>query len=145
MGNAELSNAYGVCLMRAGELDKAVDVFQGLCLSSSVCFKLDASALCLANYATALLLKGNVSGCVGVLRQARNQAHPAVRRLLDAIARWRSSLSWVERLRMVTSGRLLEKPVDLGREPGDVTDDSEASIARVPGLEAGHATVAPSL
>jgi hypothetical protein len=132
VGSAELTNAYGVCLMRAGELDKAIDVFQGLCLSGSVCFKTNVSALHMANYATALLLKGNVSGGVGVLRQTRDQSHPAVRRLLSAVARWRGSLSWIERLRMVMSGRLQDKPVELGGEPGEVMDDADVPDAPEP-------------
>jgi hypothetical protein len=126
MGNPDLSNAYGVCLMRAGALDKAVEVYQNLCLNGSVCVKLNASTLHLANYATALLLKGNLSGCWAVLRQARDPSHPAVRRVQDAIQHWRRSLSWIQRLRMTLTDHPPGKPVDLGFEPGELMGSSES-------------------
>ena len=118
MGNPELSNAYEFCLLRAGELDKAVDVYQGLCLNGSVCFKPGSSTLHLVNYATALLLKGNVSGCLAALHRAPDPSHPAAQRLLDAIQRWQRSLGWVQRLRMALASYRPAKPVELGFEPG---------------------------
>ncbi len=126
MGNSDLRNAYGVCLLRAGELDKAVDVYQSLCLNGTICFKPNVSTLHLANYATALLLKGNRSGCLAALHQARDESHPAVRRVKDAIQRWRRSLTWMQRLRLVMSEHLPEKPVDLGTEPGELTNGANS-------------------
>ena len=38
-GSLELGNAYGVCLMRAGDYRRAVDVFRSLVLSDGgICF-----------------------------------------------------------------------------------------------------------
>jgi Flp pilus assembly protein TadD len=126
MGNSELRNAYGVCLMRAGELDKAVDVYQSLCLNGTICLKPNVSTLHMANYAAALLLKGNLSGCLAALHQAPDQSHPAAHRVKDAIQRWRRSLTWMQRLRLVVFGHLPEKPVDLGTEPGNLTNGANS-------------------
>ena len=79
MGNADLRNAYGVCLMRAGELDKALDVYQALCLSGTVCLKPNVPTLHRANYAAVLLRKGNLSGCrTACIRPPTSPTRPCV-------------------------------------------------------------------
>lgn len=97
MSNVQLRNAFGVCLIRAGELDKATDTFRALCVGEGVVLKSDADPLHLTNYATALLLKGNVSGCLNILQHLRDSEHAATARLRDAVERWRASLSWWQR------------------------------------------------
>jgi len=124
MESAELRNAYGVCLMRAGKLEKAVEAYQTLCLNGSVCLKANVPTVHIANYATALLLTGNLAGCRAALRQVREPAHPAGVRLDKAIERWQQSLTWVQRMRLYLGGAVPEKPIDLGGAPGvGVIDD----------------------
>ena len=120
ISNSTLSNAYGVCLMRCGELDKALDVYHNLCLSTSVCVKRDVPAEHMANYATALLLKRNVSGCRAVLQQIRESSNPAVVRLRSAIYQWEQSLSWAQRIRLKLLGRMPSRPIELPFPPGDL-------------------------
>jgi Flp pilus assembly protein TadD len=118
--NAELRNAYGVCLLRAGQIDKALELYQTLCLNGSICLKRDVPTLHMANYATALLCAGNLAGCQAALRQVRDPAHPAVTRIRDAIQRWRQSLTWLQRMRSCFGDRLAERPVELGFDLGDL-------------------------
>jgi hypothetical protein len=120
LSNSTLANAYGVCLMRCGELDKALEVYRNLCMSTSVCVKRDARAEQLANYATALLLKRNLSGCVRALREIRDPSHVAAVRLQDAIHQWKRSLSWTQRVRLRLWDHVPSQPIELGFPPGDL-------------------------
>lgn len=96
--NEQIRNAYGVCLMRIGEHDKALEVYRGLCISQGVCLKPDAPVVHLVNYATALLLLHNISGCMDILRQVPALDHPGAMRLRSAVDRWRKSLNLWQRL-----------------------------------------------
>lgn len=124
MSNAELRNAYGVCLMRAGELDKALEVYRGLCISDGVSLKSKAPVVHLVNYATALLLKRNVPGCLSVLRHIPNSSRPAAARLLSAIDRWRRSHTWFQRLKSALSDRVPATSIELDFPPGELPDEN---------------------
>lgn len=117
--NDLVRNAYGVCLMRTGEVDRAVEVYRDLCIERGVSLKRGTLPVQLANYATALLLQGNLSGCLSVLRQLRTP-HPAAERLRGAIARWGQSLPWLRRLGVKLGAYEPRIPVDLGFPPGDL-------------------------
>ncbi|HKQ49715.1 MAG TPA: hypothetical protein VJZ71_16700 [Phycisphaerae bacterium] len=96
--NAEIRNAYGVCLMRLGEFAKALEVYRGLCISQGVSLKPDAPVVHLINYATVLLLLQNVAGCIDILRQIPASSHIGATRVQSAVDRWRRSLRWWQRL-----------------------------------------------
>lgn len=117
--SAEMRNAYGVCLMRAGDLDKAIETYRGLCVGEGVNLRSDAPPVHLTNFATALLLKGNLTGCLDILHHLQGSPHPAAARLQAAIDRWRQSLTWWQRLGLSTGAYEPRKPVDLGFPPGD--------------------------
>ncbi|MBU0637966.1 MAG: hypothetical protein KKB50_03810 [Planctomycetes bacterium] len=119
--SAELSNMYGVALMRAGETAKAVEVYRGLCLNESgFCLKQDLPTTVKANYATALLLAKNVSGCQATLREIAEQNDPYVLKLRAAIDRWRRSLGWWKRLAFDWYGAEPDGPVPLDFPPGEL-------------------------
>ncbi|MBE7506191.1 MAG: hypothetical protein HS101_07870 [Planctomycetia bacterium] len=99
--NDEIRNAYGVCLMRLGELDKALEVYRSLCISQGVCLKPDAPVAHLINYATDLLLLQNVAGCIDILREIRASSHPGAARVQSAVDQWRRSLRWWQRLSLL--------------------------------------------
>jgi hypothetical protein len=121
MGSSELSNAYGVALMRAGEAVKAVEVYRRVCLDvSGVCLKAKLPTVLKANYATALLLAKNVSGCLVLLREIAQEQDPYMQKLRAAIDRWRRSLSWWERLAFDWYGADPDKPVPLDFQPGEL-------------------------
>ena len=117
----EMRNAYGVGLMRAGEFNTAIDVFRSLVLDSSgVCVKPDVPDTVLVNYATALLLARNVTGCVEALKDVRVQNHAGVIRLLSAINEWKKQMSWWRRAWLRLSGVSPSITVVLGYAPGEL-------------------------
>lgn len=117
-----LRNAMGVCLMRAGKAAQAVDVYRDLLMiPGGISLKLDAPTLHAVNYATALLLMGNVSGCRTIVDDIPGAPHPSVVRLRAAIAAWKRTLSPIQRLRCALLGEA-PKPVSLDFPPGELTD-----------------------
>ncbi|HUU99297.1 MAG TPA: hypothetical protein VM487_26490 [Phycisphaerae bacterium] len=125
-GSPEVSNAYGVSLMRAGEIAKAIEVYRNLVISESgVCLKINAPTLFKTNFATALLLAKNVSGCLSVLQEINDEQNAAVMRLRAAITRWRQSLTWWQRLWFELSGEAPDQAVPLDFQPGELFDTRE--------------------
>lgn len=119
--SSELKNAYGVALMRAGEPDKAVELYRGVCLyPDSVCYKTNVPAVFMVNYATALLLTKNVSGCLAVLAEINQHKSDYMRKLRTAIDRWRRSLGWWKRLGFILYGVKPDRPVPLDFPPGEL-------------------------
>jgi hypothetical protein len=85
----------GVCLMRIGCVDRAVDLFRSLVLMpGTVQERSDVSNAAKRNFATALLMKGLPSGALSVLTETHNLDHPMAVRLNSAIKQWEKSLSW---------------------------------------------------
>jgi hypothetical protein len=115
-----MRNAYGVCLMRAGRIDKANAVFRELVLPGTGFFlDPEAPTVFKTNYATVLLLGTHVNGCVEVLSQIEDQNHPSVIRIRSAIAAWKRTLGPVRRWLSPLLG-LPEKVVPLTFAPGDL-------------------------
>lgn len=112
-------NAYGVCLMRTGQIDKANELYRKLVLPSGG-FYLDPNAPTVfkTNYATALLLGKHVDGCLGVLSEIAEPTHPAVVRLRDAIGTWKGTLGPLRRLLTFLFG-VRSANVPLPFQPGD--------------------------
>jgi hypothetical protein len=120
-GSLELGNAYGVCLMRAEDFHRAVEVFRSLVLSDGgVCLRADVPTAVKTNYATALLLAGNVSGCLFTLQEIGQEQDPTIIRLRAAIDRWLASLTWWQRLWFKAAGEAPAKPVPLDFAPGEL-------------------------
>jgi hypothetical protein len=121
----QVRNALGVCLMRLGRVDKAVEVFRSFVLMpGTVLERPDVSNACKRNFATALLMKGFPSGAMSVLAEIREPGHPVTLRLNCAIRRWEGSLSWFRWLDWKLNG--IEPPmcqVPLEFEPGEFDFD----------------------
>lgn len=113
-------NAYGVCLMRMGQIDKANELYRKLVLPSGGFF-LDPNAPTVfkTNYATALLLGRHVDGCIGVLGEIAEPTHPAVMRLHNAVNAWKQTLGPVRRLLTFLLG-VRSANVPLPFQPGDL-------------------------
>lgn len=111
-------NARAVCLMRLGQPQQAVSIYRSLLLRSDVLIREDAPAVFVVNFATALLLTGNIAGAISTLEEMPQKNDPGAGRLRKAIDRWRKSLSIVERLRFFFSDELANRPVRLDFEPG---------------------------
>jgi hypothetical protein len=85
-----LTNAAGVCQLRLGDAKVAVDTFRGLVLAAGgVVLRDGVPAVFKINFATALLADGNLPGGLRVLDEIRDEGHPAVRGIRDAIRRWK--------------------------------------------------------
>ncbi len=106
-------------------------VFRELLLNpGSTWMRPDLPTVYKANYATALLMAGHPSGCLEILGEINNGAHPSVERLREAIRRWEAGLSFWQRLnwrigKIEPTGR----PVQLAFAPGEF-DEPEATASR---------------
>jgi hypothetical protein len=115
-----LTNATGVCLLRLGQAERAVDVFRGLVLvPGTVCVRPDAAPVHRCNFAAALLAAGNVAGGLRALDEVGDEGRPAVGRLRAAVRRWREGLSFWQRLRWHLGGSP-PRPVDLDGDLGEL-------------------------
>jgi hypothetical protein len=93
------TNALGVCQLRLGNAAVALDVFRGLVLTSGgLVLRPDVPTVFKTNYAAALLATQNVSGCLGVLIEVRDDNNPAVQKLREAIRRWKSGLTFWQKV-----------------------------------------------
>jgi hypothetical protein len=89
-----LANAAGVCQLRLGNTQTAVDQFRALVLASGgLILREDVPTAFKTNYATALLASGNLSGGIRVLEEIRDEDNPLVERLRSAIHDWKKSLT----------------------------------------------------
>lgn len=123
-GSHELMNAYGVILMWSGDTAKAVDVYRHLVMGGGVSLRSDLPVLYKTNFAAALLLNGNVSGCQGVLDEIDQEHNAGVIRLRLAIRRWKKSLSPWRRLWFMLSGEAPKQSVTLNFPPGDLLSET---------------------
>lgn len=114
-----LNNAVGVCLLRLGQAQAAQDVLRGLVLGVGITLKPDAAPIFKTNFATALLLTDNLSGCLSALADVNDEQNPAVQRLRGAINRWKQSLPFWEKIQWYLGGHPTRK-VELDFPPGDL-------------------------
>lgn len=112
-----LINAVGVCHLRAGRPDRAVEVFRGLCVGEGIGVRSGASQLHVANFATALLLTGNLNACRHHLRLV-DPRHPVAVQLSGAISAWEASLGGWRRLLRRAGVYEPKRPIELGSPPG---------------------------
>ena len=113
-----VENARGVCLMRLGHAEKAVPIYRMLLLSGGVTLREDAPETFKANFATALMLSGNIDGGLAVLGELGKSTNPAVARLRQTVAQWRKSLNPARRL-LSLLGVSPQKPMVLDYPPGE--------------------------
>ena len=79
------TNATGVCLLRLGQADRAVELFRNLVLSGGLFLRPDVPTAWKVNFATALLMADNLAGCVRLLAEIQEEDHPGVQRLRAAL------------------------------------------------------------
>ena len=93
LASAWLTNAAGVCNLRLNHVATAMGMFRNLVLSRiGITLRDDIPIVFKANFATALLLSNNLSGCQEVLAEIHDQ-HPAGARLSEAIHRFTKNLT----------------------------------------------------
>ena len=116
----DVENARGVCLLRLGKCDQAFALFRDLVFPAGS-FSIDPQTPIVfrTNYATALLLTGNVMVGQSILAQIEDKQHPAVVKLRSAIKQWKKSLGLFRRL-LVPVGIYPDRPVTMDFPPGDL-------------------------
>lgn len=117
----EVQNATGVCLMRTGQYDEAVQLYRRLVLNPGCTWmRRDRPVYYKVNFATALLLNGLTGGCLDMLGDLHGETTPMVAALRGAIRKWEKSLSWWAwidwKLNRASSPT---RPVTLDFPPGD--------------------------
>ena len=73
-----------------------------------------------ANYATALALAKNASGCLSVLAEISHEQDDYVQKLLAAVHRWQRSLGWRQRFSLRWYGKEPDTVVTLDFQPGQL-------------------------
>lgn len=123
-GEASLlaSNARGVCLMRMGRAEDAVQVYRICAVDNATMYlRRDLPVIVGTNFATALLLSGRTAGAANTLSEIGNETHPSVARLRSALAKWEAELSWWQKV-CWKAGLVPSHPVTLEFMPGDFMD-----------------------
>jgi hypothetical protein len=99
IGSPWVVNATGVCHLRRGDPERAVEVFRGLVIGAGgIQLRPDSPTTFKANFAAALFAAGNVPGCLAALAEIRVDEHPAVDGVRRAVARWRDGLSFWQKV-----------------------------------------------
>ena len=92
-------NCLGVCAMRIGHADEAVQLFRNLSLNpGTTVVRSDADDSVLINYAFALLYASRPSGALDVLGELKNPEAAAAIQMRKAIRNWERGLSFMRRL-----------------------------------------------
>lgn len=121
-----LTNAAGVCQLRLGDAQAAVETFRGLVVTGGIQLRDDIPPVFKLNFAAALLAAGNIDGFLSALSEVGDQ-HPAAGRYRDAYRRWLAGHSRWQQLKMALGGqpsRPFEADFPLGevsgREAGEI-------------------------
>ena len=119
--NQRLKNAYGVCLLRLGDSTRAITVFRDLALmSGGVCLRTDAPLTFKTNFATALLMANNVSGCLTILHELRDEKDETIENLWSAIRKWEAGMSTTQGILWRFFQTAPNRPIVLDFVPGDM-------------------------
>jgi hypothetical protein len=117
-------NARGVCLLRMGKYEEAVQLFRRLVLAPGCTWmKLDLPVIYRTNFCTALLLGGHPAGCQSCLSEIAERSHPSVIRLHAALKQWERSLPWWPRL-LWKLGVEPDVPIEMESLPGEFFEPS---------------------
>jgi hypothetical protein len=117
-GSEWARNARAVCYLRLGDAQAAVDMLRGLVVSGHINLRHDAPLIFKTNFATALFLSGNIDGGASLLHDLRNERHDSVQKLRAAVEKWKSNMSFWEKLRWRLGGK--SAPFSLDYPPGDL-------------------------
>ena len=115
-----IDNARGVCMLRLGRLEEAAKLFAKLTFrAGSVSLTTNAPVVHLTNYATAMMMAGNMDAALTVLNQIPDQQHSAVVKIQAAAAAWRRKLGLLGRIRCAV-GLHPSTPATFQDPPGDL-------------------------
>ena len=93
------TNALGVCLLRLGKHQEAIQLFRGLVLpGGGVVTSRDVPVAYRLNFASALLADGNYDGFISFLNDVPPADHSEAKRLHEIHDRWLQSISMGRKL-----------------------------------------------
>ena len=119
-GPPEVRNAHAVCLLRLGKPEAAVTLLRRLVLpNDTMSIDEDIPDKYKLNFATALLMEGNLAGYQNALAALQDPQHPTAERLRAAVAGWRKRLSFSQRIGLAM-GFVPDVPIELGFPPGEI-------------------------
>lgn len=118
---AAVDNARAVCLLRLNRTEEAVKVLRNILFPrGSINIDEDLPLACRLNFATGLLLTGNVVGAKELLATVpRGQHSPVLAKLRGAIDQWKRRLPVAWKL-LALLGVYPGKPVELDFPPGEL-------------------------
>ena len=96
-GQARFHNARAVCHLRLGNASQAVGILRKLVYPDGAAKPAADQPLYQANLAAALISDGHLVAAAMVLKQVRDNDHPAVRTVRQALEAWKKTLGLGER------------------------------------------------
>jgi hypothetical protein len=116
----EVKNAHAVCLLRLGKTESAMKLLRQLVFPNHVlAIDSDIPDTYKVNFATAVLMEGNIDGCLHALDTLGVSKHPTAEKLRAALVRWHKGLSFGQRFKL-TMGYQPNAPIELGFPPGEL-------------------------
>ncbi|TWU62763.1 hypothetical protein [Crateriforma conspicua] len=117
--NRWVDNARAVCLMRLERIDEALEIFRRIALSPGTCvLRGDLPDEIKLNYASALLVKGQLIGALDVLDELSDPDQWTAIQIRCVLLDWERSLPWWKRI-LWRAGRLeFATPISVDFELG---------------------------
>ncbi len=116
----EMENARGVCLLRLGRFDEAIEVLQEVTFQGLPGIPPHTPALFQVNFAVAMLRANrDKGGALMISDRLKGNEHPEAAKLKAAVRQWKESLGPLGRLRC-RLGLYPAKPVPLDEHAGAV-------------------------
>ena len=112
-------NATGVCQLRLGNAQSAVDIYRRLLVTGGIFLRPDAPIIFKVNFAVALLMSDNLPGFYSTLAELHADNDPAVIKVRAGFNAWKRKLTFRQRV-LFSCGVQPQVPIDLGFPPGDL-------------------------
>lgn len=114
-----MENAKAVCLLRLGKIDQAINLLKDIVFQGKICVPPETPLLYQINFATAMLVVNNKDFAMLLLAKPDIQSHPQAIKLIDAVNKWRKSLTLLEKF-CYHIGIYSRKPVKIDFPAGEV-------------------------
>ncbi len=106
-------NAMGVCQIRLGNPHTAIRIYRALLVTGDIYFLDDSPAVFKVNFALALLMNENIPGYQKTMAGLKDEDHPYVGTVRNAVEAWRKRLNLWQRIQWFF-GFPPQRHIDLG-------------------------------
>ncbi|MFA5553720.1 MAG: hypothetical protein WCZ89_00460 [Phycisphaerae bacterium] len=114
-----MENAKAVCLLRNGKTEQAVSLLKDIVFQGKICVPPETPLLYQINFALAMLVVNNKDFALLLLAKPEVRNHPQAAKLIDAVNKWRKSLTLLEKF-CYHIGIYSRKPVKIDFPAGEV-------------------------